>query len=327
MKTTLVVLALTILFAGSAAAKDVEALMHHADELWQQERFEEAAGAYEAVLHEGGVDTEFGPMAFERLARCLARLGKRDHALEVLEKAIREYRGRPEVVRQLKEASVEIGARGERDRPGYVRPGELEEMDRQRREAEERLRSIEKARREMEQRRDDLERKLEELSQMWREHGIPPDEVEVRLHDVRERHERELAAHRKIEALELRLHEEGVPPEVARREVEKLKQRLRAEMEAEWRGGREDDLGEVRREFLHLAERLGIPAEEAERFLEDHERRRMDRPFHRGEEEPRGPDDVMRRMEGLEAKLGRALEDLAHRLDEMDARLRRLEQK
>ncbi len=38
--------------------------------------------------------------------------------------------------------------------------------------------------------------------------------------------------------------------------------------EAEWARARREDMEAARREFIHLAEKLGIPGDEAERFLD-----------------------------------------------------------
>jgi tetratricopeptide (TPR) repeat protein len=319
MRVITTMLLATALFAGTADAKDPEEIFGKAEDRFRAERYEEAIELYEVVIHEWGTETGLAPRCFLRIAECMVRLGKPEGAIHVLEKAMRVYEERPGLQRELEVAA---------DRIRYEKADRsLEKAERWLREADrvrERAEAAERVRERAEAALRDFERKLEEMRRMWALHGVPPEEIEERVVRIRERQEREMEARREIEDLARRLEADGVPPEEARREIEARERRLREEIEAEWRGDREDELGEVRREFLHLAERLGIPPEEAERFLDEHVRLRSDRPFHGA---PDLADDVMHRLEGLERKIGHAIESLGRRLEELERRLHRLEER
>ncbi|MCU0725433.1 MAG: hypothetical protein MUE73_06550 [Planctomycetes bacterium] len=122
------------------------------------------------------------------------------------------------------------------------------------------------------------EEKLERMVKLWREQGVPEEEIEARVRRMKDEHDRLARARAEFEEARRRMEAEGVPPEEAKRRLAEMERRMKEEAERGWREGREGELDQARREFLKLAERLGIPPAEAERLLAEHARRRPEWP-------------------------------------------------
>ncbi len=163
----------------------------------------------------------------------------------------------------------------------------------------------------------DPREKLRRMEQMWRESGVPEEEIRARLANLEREMVQKEKFRRGLEEERRRLEEEGVPPEEIKRRLSEMERRMVEETERGWREGREGDLENARREFIRLAERLGIPGKDAERFLMEHAPRQPFPPAGGGEG----------RREGLPPREGPPGGEGGDRLRALEERLERLERR
>jgi len=115
-----------------------------------------------------------------------------------------------------------------------------------------------------------LENTFEKMRRIWKEQGVAEEEIEKRIAKMRQDHEAARDRMRQAEEERMRLAAAGMDEEEFRRSLEEMERKRREMDELEWRKRHDRGMDEARKEFLRLAERLGIPPEKAERFLEEH---------------------------------------------------------
>jgi DNA repair exonuclease SbcCD ATPase subunit len=280
MKTALIVLfvaAVTIPLAAQETP-DIEKEFARALLAEKEGRREAAVDAWRrfiGIFPDAGEHTR---KAYAHLTMNLAALGKTEEARRVIEVVLDRYGEDEAMVEWARRAKADLNIRAARD-----------------------------AMRSFDEEKDELGRRLEELERIWKRAGLDQKEIEARIERARAEFERAMANKAKLEEELKRLRADGVEGEELRRRMEEIHKDLTEAEESRWRKRHDRGMKDAMREFLHLAERLGIPPEEAERLIEKYHRPGPGRHF--------------------EPAPARAVEHLERRVNELEERVRRLEER
>ncbi|MHC4859767.1 MAG: tetratricopeptide repeat protein [Planctomycetota bacterium] len=337
MKLTLVFVAIAVVATPALALEGPERAYSRATVALKEGKFEEAAERFEVVIREWPDDDEFTPKAYHQLAVCLARMGKAEKALYVIEKGAGRYGESEEWMKHARALADRIRKHHDARKGERVR---LDEIERKLKEkglrGEELRRAFEEEKRRLNAEKDahGRERDVDRLVELWKEQGVPEEEIHARLRRVKEEHARQQAIRQELKRFAEQLREEGLPEEEVRRRLADHHRELMEGEEGRWRERHGDEMEDARRQFIHLAERLGIPPEAAERFLEEHAGRRHfyeprdasgDPDRRRAPREDRGIEVRVRELEekiaALHEKLAPFLRELEERLEGLDREL------
>jgi tetratricopeptide (TPR) repeat protein len=290
-------LAVLLTLAGNLRAQeDIGAMLEKGHFLLEHKKYGEAVETFRYIIRTWPEDREHTPKAHLMLFKTLMDAGRFDHAHEQLRTIFEQY---PESVEIRKHA--------------YVLKRELQV--RQNRHAEE------EAARAYAEAKEQYER----LRKHWEEQGLSPEQIRERQERIEQDRAHLAALEAELRELEAHLEDAGRNREAIERELDERRRAHAEKMRGPWKARRDEEMREMRREFLHLAERLGVPAEAAERLLMEHrERRRHLEGVAPAAPRPHREEDhhVLRRLEVMEKRfeeLAMHMERFVHHLERREA--------
>jgi len=314
MRVVLVVLAVLVLapvvlaqedaVRDEPVAKEIEKQFTKARIAEKEGQLERAIEQYETVIREWPDDREWTPKAYAQMVFCLVRLGRHDAATRLVRAGFERFEDLAVYEQWAKKALKEIEVARARDEEElHAKKAEDEEMH--------------------------LRRQIEELERAWKEQGLGREEIEARIDKVRMAQVMTKRIRQQYAEEAARMRKLGYESREIRRRVAELEREKREIEEIRWRKDHDRGMDEARREFLHLAERLGIPPDKAERFLEEHRRARgpevhLDRDARRMEDGMREAHEAIEEARERLHHHERALEHVERRLEKFEHHLERV---
>ncbi len=323
---------LTALSGSALADETIVKYFERARILREEGKIEEAIDAFRLVIREWPDDAVYTPQAHVLLIEALIDANRIDDARHTLRQTTERYRGWEKLLEQtgklselLQERVRRLQARKQDDREMAK---VLEALERRLKaeglSGEELSRAFQEAKRQIETERHFAEAReqYERVKKLWETQGVSPDEIRERAKRIEEERDHLVREAKDLQRLARRLQEEGASAKAIERELEERRRDRAAERDGPWKERHEEEMHRIRREFIHLAEELGIPGDEAERFLEEHRKGRdrldVDADLHRRLAE------MEERFEMRTAEFEQVVRKLNHRIEILEHRLGKL---